>query len=161
MNYPLVYRKYKRLFTLRRKGQIAMLKNDYNKLYESRQRIKETDVLPGIDKLITAHLLRHSIATHLLGRGQDIGFIEALLAHSYISMTKLCTHDATVQLIGLEHSLEIGLMVWSVGRHWKANSLSKRQAKCLNTWSRRSGLNGRPADYESAALPLSYAGILR
>ena len=28
-------------------------------------------------------------------------------------------------------------------------------------WSRRSGLNGRPADYESAALPLSYAGMLR
>src|SRR3972149_6026603 len=25
-------------------------------------------------------------------------------------------------------------------------------------WSRRSGLNRRPADYESAALPLSYAG---
>ena len=26
------------------------------------------------------------------------------------------------------------------------------------SWSRRSGLNRRPADYESAALPLSYAG---
>jgi hypothetical protein len=25
-------------------------------------------------------------------------------------------------------------------------------------WSRRVGLNHRPADYESAALPLSYAG---
>src|SRR4051812_47426643 len=24
---------------------------------------------------------------------------------------------------------------------------------CLKNWSRRSGLNGRPADYESAALP--------
>jgi hypothetical protein len=31
----------------------------------------------------------------------------------------------------------------------------------LIKWSRRSGLNGRPADYESAALPLSYAGISR
>ena len=28
-------------------------------------------------------------------------------------------------------------------------------------WSRRVGLNHRPADYESAALPLSYAGLLR
>ena len=30
--------------------------------------------------------------------------------------------------------------------------------KCLILWSRRVGLNHRPADYESAALPLSYAG---
>jgi hypothetical protein len=29
----------------------------------------------------------------------------------------------------------------------------------VGIWSRRSGLNGRPADYESAALPLSYAGF--
>ena len=28
-------------------------------------------------------------------------------------------------------------------------------------WSRRVGLNHRPADYESAALPLSYAGLRR
>ena len=26
-------------------------------------------------------------------------------------------------------------------------------------WSRRSDLNRRPADYESAALPLSYVGL--
>ena len=30
--------------------------------------------------------------------------------------------------------------------------------KLLKDWSRRSGLNRGPADYESAALPLSYAG---
>ena len=30
-----------------------------------------------------------------------------------------------------------------------------------NEWSRRVGLNHRPADYESAALPLSYAGLRR
>ena len=28
-----------------------------------------------------------------------------------------------------------------------------------HNWSRRVGLNHRPADYESAALPLSYAGL--
>jgi hypothetical protein len=28
----------------------------------------------------------------------------------------------------------------------------------LGRWSRRGGLNSRPTDYESAALPLSYAG---
>ena len=30
-----------------------------------------------------------------------------------------------------------------------------------NHWSRRSDLNRGPADYESAALPLSYAGLFR
>ena len=29
----------------------------------------------------------------------------------------------------------------------------------MNNWSRRSDLNRGPADYESAALPLSYAGF--
>ena len=29
----------------------------------------------------------------------------------------------------------------------------------LNSWSRQGGSNPRPADYESAALPLSYAGL--
>lgn len=37
--------------------------------------------------------------------------------------------------------------------------------KCLNLnclgWSRRPGLNWRPADYESAALPLSYVGFFK
>src|SRR5688572_26729147 len=33
--------------------------------------------------------------------------------------------------------------------------------QCRLVWSRRSGLNRGPADYESAALPLSYAGETR
>jgi hypothetical protein len=31
-------------------------------------------------------------------------------------------------------------------------------SKCLRIWSRGRDLNPRPADYESAALPLSYLG---
>jgi hypothetical protein len=39
--------------------------------------------------------------------------------------------------------------------------MSVKIGKDPNTkWSRRVGLNHRPADYESAALPLSYAGII-
>lgn len=30
--------------------------------------------------------------------------------------------------------------------------------KVFTLWSRRSDLNGQPADYDSAALPLSYTG---
>jgi hypothetical protein len=36
--------------------------------------------------------------------------------------------------------------------------LSDYQCNLLIKWSRRAGLNRQPADYESAALPLSYVG---
>src|SRR6267154_3672897 len=35
----------------------------------------------------------------------------------------------------------------------------RRVRKLLKTWSRRPGLNRRPTDYESVALPLSYVGL--
>jgi hypothetical protein len=42
------------------------------------------------------------------------------------------------------------------------NRSARRTWKCLSTKSHRSGLNRRPLDYESSALPLSYCGgILR
>jgi hypothetical protein len=38
----------------------------------------------------------------------------------------------------------------------------KRQKESVfKTWSRRRDLNPRPADYKSAALPLSYAGLVK
>ena len=44
---------------------------------------------------------------------------------------------------------------------WKLPRNSKRAArKLLKRWSRGRELNSRPADYESAALPLSYLGLL-
>ena len=37
----------------------------------------------------------------------------------------------------------------------------KREVSSEEDWSRRWDLNPRPADYESAALPLSYTGLSR
>lgn len=45
-----------------------------------------------IHKNITAHSLRHSIATHLLHQGMDIEIIQQFLGHSHLETTEIYTH---------------------------------------------------------------------
>ena len=48
----------------------------------------------GIDKPVNLHLLRHSIATHLLQKGMDIEQIASFLGHSTLEATQIYTRIA-------------------------------------------------------------------
>lgn len=60
-----------------------------------------------IAKRVTAHVLRHSFATHLLEAGTDIRYIQMLLGHNSTRTTEIYTHIARNNFENIKNPLDL------------------------------------------------------
>jgi len=119
---------------------------DQSRISKVFKRVLKAAELPSS---LSPHALRHTLAIRLIKSGAPLTYVRDLLGHSSITVTAdvYARHLPTGDKAMLDRLEEpTGSRVVAVGR---------------KTWSRRSDLNRGPADYESAALPLSYAGVGR
>ena len=64
----------------------------------------------GITRSVSpVHGFRHSVATHLLGDGMDVRYVQALLGHNSIDTTQIYAHverDTMRKMVKAYHPLE-------------------------------------------------------
>ncbi|MDB5723120.1 MAG: tyrosine recombinase XerC [Alphaproteobacteria bacterium] len=64
-----------------------------------RRVVRKARVRLGLSERTTPHALRHSFATHLLGRGADLRSLQELLGHASLSSTQIYTAVDTAHLM--------------------------------------------------------------
>ncbi len=73
--------------------ELVFLSKSGSKLYHHgvNRKLKLYAIRAGIEKEVSAHVLRHSCATHLLKNGADLRLIQKLLRHEQIKTTEIYT----------------------------------------------------------------------
>jgi Phage integrase family len=104
------------------------------------------------------HDLRHTYASLLIQSGESLAYVKEQLGHSSIQITV----DLYGHLVPGANRSAVDRLAKAAGRNLAETGEDAtekgREATIEENWSRRRDLNPRPADYESAALPLSYTG---
>ena len=101
----LVLKKYLKTY----QPKIQLFEGQFGGKYSPRsinKFLKQNAKKAGIRVNISAHMLRHSFATHLLDNGTDIRFIQELLGHNSTKTTQRYTHVSQRMLKRIESPID-------------------------------------------------------